>query len=351
MTRSTRASAEFRRAFLAFGPHDGAHRVAIRASVSTAVPLLVLVAIGHAEWGAWAAFGAFTSLYGRNRVQLPRLVMQSTAAVVMVAAVGLGSLVATLPAPAWPMIALGAVFAGLVSIVSDAEDWHPPGPLFALFAFSGSASLPGISLADAGIATVVATASAAISVLIGSIGTAWRRARRLPALESLPVARSYRLSPGRRVQLRRVARYALSVALAGSIATALGIGHPYWAMVSAVVPVSTGTFVAGLARGAHRILGTSLGVVLAAALLALRPSDVVVVLLIAAVAFGTELLVGRNYGVAMVFVTPLALLAVHLSSPVPVDRLLVDRLVESIVGALVGIAVGFATRRWDGHRA
>ncbi|SDR75501.1 FUSC family protein [Agrococcus carbonis] len=342
----TRARDEFMQALLTFGPHNSAHWVAIRASISTALPLLVLVAIGHPEWGAWAAFGAFASLYGRNRVHLTRLMMQLTAAAVMVAAVGLGSLVATLPAPVWPMIALGALFAGLVSIVSDAEDWHPPGPLFALFAFSGSASLPDISLADAGLATGVAAASAAFAVLVGSVGTAWRRMRGLPPLESLPVERDYRLSAGRRVQLRRVARYALSVLLAGSIATALGIGHPYWAMVSAVVPVSTGTFVAGLARGTQRIVGTTVGVLLAAAILVTRPSDLVLVLMIALVAFGTELLVGRNYGIAMMFVTPLALLAVHLSSPVPVEQLVVDRLVESIVGALVGIAVGFATRRW-----
>lgn len=336
----------FREALLAFGPHDGAHRVAIRASISTAAPLLVLLLIGHSEWSAWAAFGAFASLYGRNRVRLTRLAMQSTAAGVMIAAVGLGSLVATLPFPGWPMIVGGAVFAGVVSVISDAEDWHPPGPLFALFAFSGSASIPGIALADAGIATLVAAASAAFAVLLGSVGTAWRRLRRLPPLESLPVARDYRLTPGRRVQLRRVARYAISVLLAGALATALGIGHPYWAMVSAVVPISTGTFVAGLARGTQRMVGTTLGVLLAAGVLAMRPSDLVIVLLIAIVAFGTELLVGRNYGIAMVFVTPLALLAVHLATPTPVEQLLVDRLVESIVGALIGIAVGFVTRRW-----
>lgn len=337
---------EYRDALLAFGPHDGAHRVAIRATISTLVPLLVLLAIGHPEWAAWAAFGAFASLYGRNRVHLPRIVMQSTAAGVMVAAVALGSLVATLPAPVWPMIVGGAILAALVSIVSDAEDWHPPGPLFALFAFSGSASIPDLTLADAGIATIVASASALFAVLVGSASTGLRLVRRQPPPAHEPLERSYRLAPGRRVQLRRVARYAISVVLAGAVATLLGIGHPYWAMVSAVVPIASGTFAAGLARGTHRIVGTTLGVLLAAGALLLEPSDLVIVLLVAVCSFGVELLVGRNYGVAMVFVTPLALLAVHLATPTPVEQLLVDRLVESIVGALIGVAVGFATRRW-----
>jgi hypothetical protein len=330
---------------LAFGPHAGAHRVAIRATVSTLVPLATLLLIGRPEWAPWAAFGAFTALYGRNRVNLSRSTMQLTAAAVLVTMVGLGSLVATLPAPTWPMIAAGAVLAGLISIISDAEDWHPPGPLFALFAFSGSASLPDGSLADAGTATVVAAASAAFSLLVGSTGTAMRRARGLPVPRG-ELTRDWTLHAGRRVQLRRVARYAIGVLLAGGIAVLLGIGHPYWAMVSALVPVSTSTFVAGVVRGTHRMTGTVLGVLLAAGLLALHPSPLWVVALIVAFTFGAELLVGRNYGIAMICITPLALLAVHLATPTPVEHLLVDRLVESVVGALVGIVVGFATRQW-----
>nr|WP_241429084.1 FUSC family protein [Agrococcus sp. ARC_14] len=339
-----------RESLLAFGPHAGAHRVAIRASVSTLVPLAVLLLIGRPEWAPWAAFGAFAALYGRNRVHLSRLTMQLTAAGVLVTMVGLGSLVAMLPSPAWLMIAAGAVLAGLVSVVSDAEDWHPPGPLFALFAFSGSASLPGGTLADAGLATLVAAASAAFAVLVGSAGTALRRARGLPTPPG-ELTRDWTLRAGRRVQLRRVARYAIGVLLAGTIAVLLGIGHPYWAMVSALVPVSTATLAAGVVRGTHRMLGTTLGVLVAAGLLALQPSALWVVVLIVAFTFGAELLVGRNYGIAMICITPLALLAVHLASPTPAEVLLVDRLVESIVGALVGIMVGFATRSWNRQRA
>ncbi len=336
----------FREALLAFGPHDGAHRVALRVMLSTVAPLLVLLAIGRIELAAFAAFGSFAALYGRNRVHLPRLVMQLTAAAVMVAAVALGALVATLPEPAWAMVLGGAAFAGLVSVISDAEDWHPPGVLFALFAFSGSASIPSVGLSDVGIAALVAACAAAFAVLVGTAGTALRVARGLPQAEALPVDRDYRLRDRHRVQLRRVGRYAASVVLAGGLAIVLGIGHPYWAMVSAVVPHAAGAVTAGIARGIHRILGTAVGVLLAAGVLALDPGDLLIVALMGAAVFGAELLIGRNYGIAMVFVTPLALLAVHLASPTPVEVLLVDRLLESIIGALVGIAVGLATARW-----
>ncbi|WP_185747312.1 hypothetical protein [Humibacillus xanthopallidus] len=61
---------------LGWGPHRGAHRVALRAGVSVLVPLLALVLAGRVESTAYAAFGAFTSLYGRNHGRAERAGMQ-----------------------------------------------------------------------------------------------------------------------------------------------------------------------------------------------------------------------------------------------------------------------------------
>jgi hypothetical protein len=57
-----------------------------------------------------------------------------------------------------------------------------------------------------------------------------------------------------------------------------------------------------------------------------------------------ELLVGRNYALALVAITPLALLTVHLVAPVPAGMLLLDRGVETLIGVLVGVVVGYVTR-------
>ena len=61
---------------LTVGPHAGAHRVALRASVSVVVPLLALWATGHLPWSIYAVFGAFASLYGRERTDRARLTLQ-----------------------------------------------------------------------------------------------------------------------------------------------------------------------------------------------------------------------------------------------------------------------------------
>ena len=59
------------------------------------------------------------------------------------------------------------------------------------------------------------------------------------------------------------------------------------------------------------------------------------------------MLVGRNYGLALVFITPMALLMGQLAVEQPVGPLLVDRLVETVIGTTVDLAVvaaGLAAR-------
>ena len=78
--------------------------------------------------------------------------------------------------------------------------------------------------------------------------------------------------------------------------------------------------------------------------LALDPGGLVLILIVVALQCAAELLVGRNYALALVAITPLALLMVHLAAPTPARVLLADRGVETVIGVLIGLAVGYATR-------
>ena len=69
-----------------------------------------------------------------------------------------------------------------------------------------------------------------------------------------------------------VARSGIAVLLAGTGATAAGIGHPYWAMVSAVVPLGSPDFAQQVVRGAHRVAGTAVGLGVTAVLFAIDPA-------------------------------------------------------------------------------
>jgi len=374
-----------------FGPHAGSHRVAARAGISVVVPLVTVWALGHVEWSLYAAFGSFAALYGRNVGYRHRFRMQLSAAIVLVGAVVLGVVVAGMPAHEWWIVGIGAAWATLVAVLSDVFRWNPPGPLFGVFALCAVASVPPgpDSLL---VALVVSSGAAVVSLVVGGAGAVIvRRARAerrgaaaAAARASAPVpdstssstsssvaastpaastpatsppapaapaaARLARILPEGAQRLAHAARFGIAAALAGGLSTALGIGHPYWAMIAAVVPLVAVRLSHSALRATHRIVGTFLGLILAAILLSAQPSGLAAILLVVALQIAAELFVTRNYGFALLFVTPLALVMIDLAHPTDTATLIVDRLVETALGTVVALVVAVATWALWGRR-
>jgi uncharacterized membrane protein YccC len=189
--------------------------------------------------------------------------------------------------------------------------------------------------AEVPVAAAVAGSSAAFAVIVGNVGGFLRRQQSRPGP----------LAPPRPADAWRCA---LAVLLAGGTATAVGIGHPYWAMVAAVVPLAAPGLRSQLVRAGHRVIGTLLGLVTSAALLAPGFEPLAIVLIVAALQIVTELVVGRNYGLALLFITPMAMLMGQLAAPWPVGPLLFDRGIETVIGAVIGglvMVTGELTRR------
>jgi uncharacterized membrane protein YccC len=187
---------------------------------------------------------------------------------------------------------------------------------------------------------VVSASAALFAVLVGGAGSVWRTHRRPETVTRTRLRRGSYVD----VALRHVLRCSLGCLLAGAMATGAGVGHPYWAMVSAVVPLAARDYAGQLDRGVHRVVGTAAGLLLAALLLAVDLPGLAVIAVIVVLQAGAELWVGRNYAIALVFVTPLALLMVHLVAPTPASVLLVDRGVETVIGVAVGLLLGYLTR-------
>lgn len=313
-------------------PHQGAHLVAARAAISVLVPLAACTLVGHPEWSPYAAFGAFTSLYGRNHRHLSRATMQLTAGAALVVAVVLGVLVGSFRGAAWWAVPVAGVVAYLGSSLALAQDWHPPGALFLVFGFGACSSAPHV-LRDVVPALLVTGASGLFAVAVGAVGGLVQGARTRPS--SIHWHRSW-----------LPVRDALAVVVSGALAVGLGIGHPYWAMVAAVAPLSMRDVTGQLTRAVQRVVGTLVGLLPAAALLALDLRGIALVGLVAVMQFVTELLVGRNYGFALLFITPLALLMGQTAHRVPALALIVDRGVETVAGSMVGVAILVAVHRY-----
>ncbi|KRE42073.1 FUSC family protein [Knoellia sp. Soil729] len=310
----------------------GSHRVAVRAGLSVAVPLLAVVLLDRTPWAAYAAFGAFTSLYGRNHVHLPRAVMQATAGAALVTSVTFGAVLAALQAGPWGLVAGTIVITVLGSLVSGVFDWHPSGPLFMIFGLGTVASGSG-QWSEVPVALAVSAASALLAVVIGNVGAVIGR---VPS-QTRPRLRA----PGGPDPVR----YLLAVGAAGTIATLLGIGHPWWAMVAAAAPLSVRGRSHQALRAGHRIAGTLLGLLTSVPLLLLELDPVPLVLVVVVLQVVTELLVGRNYGFALLVITPMALLMGQLGSTQSTTGLLFDRGVETVIGAVVAIALLAAENR------
>lgn len=329
------------RALTRFQPRQGEWSVALRAVLSAVIPLVVLLVIDRLDWSLYAAFGAMASLYGRNQRVPRRLGMQLEAGVSLVVAIALGVCVGLSPERGWLVIAATAVFATVMAVVSHRRGWHPGGVIFQVFAVGAVASAPRTP-ADFVPAAAISAAAVVLVLVLTSLGGLLSRLVRGPARDE-PASEPAAIAPEWPWH-HYVIRYAVAISVAGVLATAVGIGHPYWAMVSVTVPLAAVDAKGRSLRGIQRVIGTLLGVVVAGAILSFDPSPVVLIVVIGIAQAGAELFVGRNYGFALLFITPLALCMVQLGHPMPVSQLVADRAIETVLGVAVGLAITLLTR-------
>lgn len=136
-----------------------------------------------------------------------------------------------------------------------------------------------------------------------------------------------------------VVRVVLACLVAGAVAWVLGMGHGYWAAVSAGSVLQATNVTTTWHRTLQRAGGTVVGVVLAGALFWADYSVLGVIALVVVLQMGAELVVGTNYSYAIVFVTPLTLALSGLAQGGGAQELAGERLWATVLGALVGLAV------------
>jgi hypothetical protein len=322
------------------GPHRGEHRVAVRAALSIAVPLVALWALGRLDLSIYATFGAFAALYGRHDGFADRFRMQASAGAVLLVAMLVGTTLSVLRAPDLIAVASVSAVASLVTLLASAARWHPPGALFAVFAAGATATIPA-EPGSFGLVLLVGGCGALFALVV-TIAFAAVTARGMP-----PLSRPRPHEPVGAVAGEMAATVAVAALLAGAAGALLLGSHWYWAMVGAVAAVGGAHVTARLIRGLQRLVGTLLGVAVAAGILALQLPPLAVIAVAVVLQAGAELFVGRNYAIAMVFITPLALLMVELAAPMPAGELLADRTLETVVGVAAGtlVAIGSAAVR------
>lgn len=331
------------------GPARGDHLPAFRMALSIAIPSVLLLAWGRPDLIIYAVLGAFTGMYGRTEPHQLRLKHQMQAGLFLLAGVTVGATLSVLHVGSWGLVLVETAFAGLGSLFSDKVRLKPNGPFFGILALGACASVPvTIPLAAA---VLICAGSAAFSVLVGFGG--WFRSRRW---HPGAARESFAWTAGvRRAAVLHAGRYLVAVGAAGACGVLSGIGHPHWAMAAAAVPLAGADLPSSVHRGIHRIVGTSLGLVVVAMVLFPGPLSplgyfpgreaLVLAAVVVLFQFPTELFMVRHYGLAMVFFTPVILLMTQLASPIDPVRLVLERGAETVLGAVVGILAVLLIRR------
>ncbi|WP_078868688.1 FUSC family protein [Streptomyces sp. NRRL B-1347] len=159
-----------------------------------------------------------------------------------------------------------------------------------------------------------------------------------------------RLAPGSPL-LPVALRTAVGCALAGYAALALGVGRPYWALVTAASLYQANVTLTW-SRGVQRVVGNVVGVAAFAALVPLAHHGHAALIVCGLLcAFGAEALISRNYWLGCVCVTPMALLVTEFGRFQDPGGLIADRVVDTLLGAVLGLvaAVAVTNRRAADH--
>ena len=140
-------------------------------------------------------------------------------------------------------------------------------------------------------------------------------------------------------------RVGLAAALAGVAGAALELERAYWIVAATVLVLHQGLdWNRSTQRGLERVIGTLVGLALAGAVLWLAPQGLWLALTLAALQFLILMLVGRNYALAVVFITAAAVTIAAGGHPVEnIAALLWARAIDTVIGCTIGIGVLLVT--------
>lgn len=292
-------------------------------------------AVGFAGLGAQSVlYGRFVPRWRRGRVVLGCGLMQA-AAVAVLSGAGLAG------APTAALLALMAAACGVFYFVAMRLALVPPGAL--VLSVAAGAAMAPIEDAEGLIRRVAATAAGALIAALVCLAT--EVLRRPPADGGPPVPGAAR--PARR-QAFAAARVALGCGLAAGASHLAGGLHPAWAAVGALAVMQGAQLHVTLHRALQRMAGTAIGAALLWLALKQTPSIEAVIALIVVLQLAVQLVIGANYALGQVLVTPMALLTTLLAThAAPTPALAAERVGDTIVGACLGLALAIVFSTLD----
>jgi MFS family permease len=322
---------------------------AISTGLAMGLPIAILSAFGQPELGLIACTGGFAAMYLSNRTRRERAMLLSFVVLGLVASSAIGVAVSgSVPLGLFTLFALTVVG----SIVLLGIGAGPPGSMFFMLIAGASIRLAapprleGVGL-NGGLVIGMVAVGAVISYAIVVIPLLHPSVRQddFDAHRAREPLRFSLHGDARAIVINLVVGSAIAVLISAPV----GVQRTYWVLLTVIAILQNGRELRLTAlRAIHRVLGTFVGLGLFALLLPLRLTGLLLALLLAILMFFVQLVVIRNYGLALVFITPLALLIASSGDPRDVGTITVTRVVDTLLGA--GIAMIVLLAAWLGSR-
>ncbi len=302
----------------------------VAAALASGLPIFIGAAYGELGLGLAGSLGGLVFLHLPATRLSHRMAWLMACAFGMTGSHALGTLGHLVPSLVVPLLVIITI---LVTMVCRFYAAPPPGSLFFVMAAAIGAYGP-VHGRDALVQVGVVALGTVLAVAI-----AFLYSLHIVSHHGMP-APSPPPQPGFDEVVVDSVLIGAFVGLSLLAAHALRLERPYWVPVSCLAIIQGASLRAAWTRQLQRIIGTALGLLLflGIAQVPLGPWGVAGVL--TALALVIETLVVRHYGLATVFITPLAILLAEAGqgSVMAPQLLMRARLVDTVVGALLGLA-------------
>jgi uncharacterized membrane protein YccC len=318
---------------ITFNSSDRRWQLPFTAALAAGLPMLIAAISGHIQFGMAASLGGMVFLHISKTPLSHRMIRLMACAFGMIACYAVGALCQFVPWSIIPVITFTAI--GVTMIVRY-YDMGPPGSLFFIMAVS--------------IGAYTYTPIERLPMMVGLISLGGILAVFLAFIYSLYILR---IEPAPPVANQPPLAYSYviydSVIIGGCVGASLLLAHvlqmerAYWVPISCVAVIQGASLQAVWSRQLQRVLGTTLGIWLAFALLSLPLNPVSIAFLVMLLTFLVEMLVVRHYGIAALFFTPLTLLlaeAATLSVGGDSSAIAEARFYDTLLGCAIGLLGG-----------
>lgn len=312
-------------------PSDRGWHLPVLAGLSVGIPLLAGYFLDNLPAGKLAALAGLVILYLHRGSFARRMLTLMACSFGITASFATGLLFGFHPLAA--CLAL-AVLAFLIHLALYAlRLFHPPGNFFFIMIASMALCMPFSPteiVSRIGLVSIGTMVSCSLG-LIYCVLTDGRRTVVLPKVKAMDS------------RIHEAALFGIFAGISLLVALLFRFPNPYWVPTSCLAVMQGVNSRSVWQRGVQRIVGTMLGLMLTWGILLLQPSSLTICLAIVVIQIMVELLIVRNYGLAVIFLT---VLTVFLAEPTTAlaanpGNLIRSRLVDILTGSVLGMAGGW----------